>query len=264
MSNNESNSQFNIREYAEGSVDNRNHFEGLDFAQTLQGKREAYQSYFLHTDQLAQYADAQFAIINKRSVKGYKGTVAAECHKADVDVKDDLSKALEVTRQLVSRLINDYKVPATSLHVKFSGSKGFHIMLAEELFGGFTPSSNLPAVHKTIANELYQGYEHHIDTSIYHTTALFRIENTQNSKSGLYSIPLTVDELTSLSIDKIEELADKPRIISAESIPYSPVDSLVKLKQKCELQVTSRVVEQRAAHPTSPVQDNTNTPQPDA
>jgi P4 family phage/plasmid primase-like protien len=136
--------------------------------------------------------------------------------------------------------------------------------LAEELFGGFTPSAHLPAVHKMIANELYQGFEQYIDTSIYHTVALIRVENSQNSKSDLYSIPLTVDELKTLTIDQIKELAKEPRFIPANSISYSPVDSLVRLKQKCELQISSTVVEQRAAHPTSPVQDNTNTPQPDA
>jgi hypothetical protein len=59
---------FNICEYSIGSVSNRNQFNSLDFAQTLQGKRESFQSYFLHTQQISNYAQAQLLSQGKISV----------------------------------------------------------------------------------------------------------------------------------------------------------------------------------------------------
>ncbi len=262
MSNNELNSQFNIREYAIGSVNNRNRFESLDFADTLQGKRDIYQSYFLHSAQIINYANTHFTPTGEKSAAGYKGVVATEWLKADIDEKNNLSQALEVARQSVLRLVNDFKVPASDVHTIFSGSKGFHIELADGLFGGFTPSPKLPWLIKQIAIEIWSGFELYLDTSIYHTVALIRIENTQNSKSGLYSIPLTVDELQTLTIDEIKGLAKEPRFISKDSV-LSPIESLVKLKQKCEPQLVSFVVDQPVASPASGRQDNANVPAPD-
>jgi len=264
MSINETNSQFNIREYALGSVSSRNRFEGLDFAETQYGKRDIFQSNFLHSDQIEKYADSQTFKEGYRTVKGYMGVVASDSLKIDVDVEGDLSKALDITRQLVSRILNDYKVPETSVSVKFSGSKGFHIALPAELFGGFTPTTTLPALHRTIASELCSGFELNTDTSIYHTVALFRVENTQNSKSNLYSIPLTIGELKEWTIKQVEELAKTPRIIPVNSVSHSPVDSLVALTQKCEQQLLTLVTQQTATLSTPIRQDNTDSPQPDA
>ena len=40
------------------------------------------------------------------------------------------------------------------------------------------------------------------DTSVYDTLRLWRLENTQNAKSGLYKIRLTITEARTLTIDE--------------------------------------------------------------
>jgi len=224
---------FNIREYSIGSVYNRNQFNSLDFAQTLQGKRESFQSYFLHTQQISKYAEAQQALIGEVSVKGYNGVVSADGLLTDIDVKDNLPLALVVTRVLANRFVNAYHIPPASLRIRFSGSKGFHIIIPAELFGGFIPSKTLPALHSAFAGALCKGYEEFIDRSIYHTVSIVRIENTQNDKSDLFCIPLTFDELHSMSIDEIKILAEQPRHLAIDSAELVPSESLIQLMKLC-------------------------------
>ncbi len=218
-------SLFNTREYAIGSTLNRNNFESLEFAQSLTGTNEAYFSYFLHTDQIRSYAEAQRTLHGTYSAKGYKGIVAAHRILIDIDVKGDLPKAHTVTRDLLSRLKTSFDIPTSSLRSKFSGSKGFHIEIPSELFGGFEPSASLPALHKAIVVQLCKGFEESIDISIYHTTALIRIENTINSKSGLYCIPLTVDEINAMSIEEITSRFN--RFLMIATIRYT--DSAIQI-----------------------------------
>ncbi len=247
---------FNIREYAVDSIDNRNALNILDFAQSLTGKTDTYQSYFQHSNQLEEYAKGQKTF----TVKGYKGTVYTNRLLADIDVKDDLQKALEVTRSIIANLCNTHHISPASLECKFSGSKGFHLSIPADLFGGFEPSDKLPALHKEIITTLCRGYEEYIDTSIYHTVSLIRIENTINSKTGLFSIPLTIDEINSLSIEEIKELAKQPRTIAREPIEYKILDGLVALKKSAALAiqndkvspVSTSTVAQSDSKPLSP------------
>jgi len=54
-----------------------------------------------------------------------------------------------------------------------------------------------------------------LDFSIYgKTTELIRSVNSINEKSGLYAIPLSLNELSNLSSSQILELATKPRFLS--------------------------------------------------
>jgi hypothetical protein len=140
---------------------------------------------------------------------------------------------LEVARALANRFVNEYHIPSTSLHIRFSGSKGFHIIIPAEFFSGFIPSVTLPALHSALVGELCKGYEEYIDRSIYHTVSIIRIENTQHSKSNLFSIPLMFDELQSMSIDEIKKLAEQTRYLTAEKTEYVALDSLVQLVQSC-------------------------------
>jgi P4 family phage/plasmid primase-like protien len=251
---------FNIREYSIGSVSNRNQFISLDFAQTLQGKRESFQSYFLHTEQISNYAQAQLLSQGKISVTGYKGIVSADCLLIDVDVKDNLPLALEVARALANRIVNEYHIPFTSIRIRFSGSKGFHFIIPAELFSGFIPSATLPALHSALAGKLCKGYEEYIDLSIYHTVSLIRIENTQNAKSNLFCIPLTFEELQSMSIDEIKKLAEQPRYPTTENTEYVALDSLIQLMQTCLQPVNNVVIENKKPLKSSTLPTITVTP----
>jgi P4 family phage/plasmid primase-like protien len=230
-------SEFTIREYAVGSLQNRNSFESLKFAQTLQGNRETYQSYFLHTNQIQKYAEAQRDLYGKLTVTGYKGVVHSDRILIDIDVKDDLTKALGVARNVISQLNKSFNIPSSALQCKFSGSKGFHLEIPTALFAGLEVSATLPSLHKEIVTILCRGFEEYIDTSIYHTVGLIRVENTINDKTGLFSIPLTVDEINSFSIDDILARAKQPRQLEVQPTEHQLIDGLVELKKTATLTI---------------------------
>ena len=95
----------------------------------------------------------------------------------------------------------------------FSGNKGIHIILPAEILG-VTPSAELNNIYKYVAN-LAKSFTPNktVDTQIYDTKRLFRIPNTRHEKSGLYKIPITLNELQTLSINQIRQMATKPRNI---------------------------------------------------
>ena len=251
---------FDIREYAIGSLYNRNQFNSLDFAQTLQGKRESFQSYFHHTEQISNYAQAQLLSLGKISVTGYKGIVAADCLLIDVDDKDNLALSIGSCTRTYQSICQRVHIPPTSFRIRFSGSKGFHFIIPTELFGGFIPSATLPALHSALAGALCKGYEEHIDLSIYHTVSLIRIENAQNAKSNLFCIPLTFEELQSMYIDDIKKLAEQPRYHTIPNTNYIALDSLIQLTQTCLQPVNNVVIENKKPLKSSAVPIITVTP----
>ena len=99
------------------------------------------------------------------------------------------------------------------LKIYFSGNKGIHIILPAEIIG-VTPSAELNCIYKYIAN-LAKGFTPNktVDTQIYDNKRLFRIPNTKHEKSGLYKIPITLNELQTLPIQQIRQMAVNQRTI---------------------------------------------------
>lgn len=99
------------------------------------------------------------------------------------------------------------------LKIYFSGNKGIHIILPAEILG-VIPSAELNQIYKYIAN-LAKGFTPNktVDTQIYDNKRLFRIPNTKHEKSGLYKIPITLNELQTLSINEIRSMAVNQRTI---------------------------------------------------
>lgn len=99
------------------------------------------------------------------------------------------------------------------LKIYFSGNKGIHIVLPAEILG-VTPSAELNQIYKYVAN-LAKGFTPNktVDTKIYDNKRLFRIPNTKHEKSGLYKIPITLNELQTLSIDQIRDMAKSQRAL---------------------------------------------------
>lgn len=116
------------------------------------------------------------------------------------------------------------------LKIYFSGNKGLHIILPAEILG-VIPSAELNCIYKYIAN-LAKGFTPNktVDTQIYDNKRLFRIPNTKHEKSGLYKIPITLNELQTLSIDQIREMAVNQRVI--EYPIYSELPTANRAYQK--------------------------------
>lgn len=228
--------RFNIIEYAEGGALHNCIFKNVNDKVNTDGKSDCYHTAFIHTEKIKDYANAHKNENGNLTVKGYKGEVWAKELIIDFDIEEeqkqeDLIKLLEDLRNLLKSIESKYDLDLKHIRINFSGKKGFHIRIPAILFGGFNPSENLPSQLKAIALELTQGMR--IDTSIYSHIFYIRYVNSRNSKSGLCAIPLTTQEVFTLSIDQIKELAKNPReIIQIDDEELEPNEALTELKEK--------------------------------
>lgn len=219
--------QFNYREFAKDRLSNRHIFVNLetDKIPVEKGQNECYCSYYLYSGDILNYFN------RKSSLKGYEDAVYTNELVVDID-SDDLEAALESLRKLLDIQKENYELDLNLVKVNFSGSKGFHLRMPAMLFGGFTPSANLPKVIKQLAQALCSDVLK-IDESIYTHTHLIRIPNTINGKSGLVAIPLSVDEVFRLSIDEIKLMAVSPRDVTyCDEDEIEPCEALVELLEK--------------------------------
>ncbi len=120
----------------------------------------------------------------------------------------NLEEALSNAREIISRLEGNFGVNPIHLSVYFSGNKGYHIGIPSNLFG-LVPDVNVPQVNKLMAKKIAD--ETPIDMSIYERNRLWRVPNSINAKSGLYKMPLSYNELTTLDSEAHKKLATTPR-----------------------------------------------------
>jgi putative DNA primase/helicase len=239
---NNANSEYNIKEFATGGVTNRHHFEHPTYREELKGQQECYETLYLHTQDLVNYARAKALVSEgRKSVVGYQGFISADRLVIDIDNKDDLQAAKDETVNLVKRLVNECLISADHVEICFSGNKGFHITIPAQLFGNFEPSKELHSLHSNIVENLCAGYEQSIDYSIYNRVGLMRIENTIHGKTGLFAVPLTLEELTNNSIEQIKALATAQRTITTvDWTTINPSNALVDLKNKCLVELITK------------------------
>lgn len=118
----------------------------------------------------------------------------------DFDSKN-LEEALQDTKNLVDYLLSNFN--EQNIRVSFSGNKGFHVevhldrTLTRKEFEAivFDAGQELPTFDQRIKDE----------------QRLFRFPLTKNTKTGLYKIPLSLDELN-LSVEEIKGLASEDNI----------------------------------------------------
>jgi hypothetical protein len=165
------------------------------------------------------------------SLSGYGGAVEPTRIHFDVD-RDNPEDALKDARRLLDR-IEEYGVDPDAVRIYYSGSKGFHVEIPGECFGGFEASVDAPEKVKVMAYEIAGDVD--LDVSVYERIRLWRDPNTINGKSGLYKVPLSYEEFTSLTVDQIRDLARAPREVEYAEPQVCP--ELVELKG---IEVTSR------------------------
>lgn len=146
---------------------------------------------------------------NKGRLSGFDSKHYSDFLPIDIDNKKNPEQSLPTCRGLIAVLDQQYELPIKSLRIYFSGSKGFHLEIPTNLFGDIEPSIELRLRFKKIVETF--GIDD-LDFLIYGRNWLWRLPNTINSKSGLYKIPITYNELNNLNYDKIKELAKNPRI----------------------------------------------------
>jgi len=200
--------------------------------------KDCFNSIFLHSKELKKYYNEHTNDKGNNTLSGYDKSVYADCITLDID-NENLNVSLETTRKFLQQLQYNYDVDPKYLKVIFSGSKGFHIRIPGELFGGFIPSTHLHQQIKFLAEKLTDGFEN-FDYSIYNRTGLIRVENTINSKTSLLAVPLNADEIMKLSMDKIKKLATQVRSVEVmDPDELNPLELLVELKEESEKIETS-------------------------
>lgn len=126
-----------------------------------------------------------------------------------LDTDEDFNALKRDVLMSVGALELLFGIPEDQVELYFSGSKGFHILVQPESFG-LVPVKNLEVYYKAIAvkiNSLTIGG--FIDTSIFDKKRLFRMPNTINSKTGLYKVPITIDELRKTDLTEMKQYASQ-------------------------------------------------------
>ena len=117
--------------------------------------------------------------------------------------------ALDDLKDLVGFLL-EHKCPEQAIQVFYSGSKGFHLEVPFEALN-IESDQQLNKIYEAIVKAIKSNSRlPSLDTGIYDNVRLWRLPNSINPKSGLYKIPLALEELT-LTLDEIKELAKIPR-----------------------------------------------------
>jgi len=195
------------RELVEHKLSNRNTIVHVSEILPIAREYEAYESVFLFDNQFPEWVK-----ING-SVEMFSGNVYIDGIIIDIDNKSNLELAKSSVIKLASYLIETYNITPDDLSFFFSGAKGFHVLIPSRLIGDIKPSKILNSVVKEfVVTEFINNKIEYIDLSIYDKTRIIRIPNSLNLKSGLYKIQLSFDEITSLPLGDIMDLAKEPRL----------------------------------------------------
>lgn len=134
----------------------------------------------------------------------------------DFDDENNINNAREDIIHTLSFFKIVYQIPSDQLRIYFSGNKGFHLVVPKEILG-IEPNKNLNGIFKTIAEQINRFSLHKtVDLKIYDNRRLFRVPNSINSKTNLYKIMITDNELENLSINDIYDLAKQPRFMNID------------------------------------------------
>lgn len=116
----------------------------------------------------------------------------------DFDDENDLPQAAADCADVVGSLMAE-GVLEESIRISFSGNKGFGIIV--ETKNEYT-IEQVKSFCFALAESLPT-----FDTSMYDHQRIFRLDLTKNEKTGLYKMPLTLEELRTADIDNIKEMA---------------------------------------------------------
>ncbi|MEK6260100.1 MAG: DNA primase [Planctomycetota bacterium] len=163
---------------------------------------EGYLSAFTFGEDFRRHLDAN------GSTKSFDGVCGAEFVWFDID-RTDLEAARRDAARLCLCLAERYRLDDEALLAFFSGSKGFHVGLPTDLWQP-TASGLFNLTARRLAEGLAASCEVVIDSGVFDKVRPFRAPNSRHQKSRLHKRRLSLDELTRLSVERIQELAREP------------------------------------------------------
>jgi len=164
--------------------------------------RSWYKSIYFYTEEHKKQAEEKIVVRDKTRNRGIVGITDVVTNKIvfDFDSEHDIPKARKETIACCERLLT-HGIGEDSIQLFFSGKKGFAIEVEfEDLY--LTP----PEV-KNIVKEIAGDFETY-DSVVVNPSRVFRVPLSQHQDSKLYKIPLSFDELKTVSIDQIKEAAN--------------------------------------------------------
>lgn len=171
----------------------------------------------------------------------------------DFDNKENPEKALQDMRALIDHLAEIYNLDPYSIKIFCSGSKGFHAVIPAESFGAQGGDCYLPLIYKKMVCRWKESLElQTIDISMFcmKRGKMFRIANIRR-ENGRYKVPLTLDEIQSMTIAELWALSDSPREVEPVDADTACED-LTGLFQEYKAEVYGEVAEQRDKAPADP------------
>lgn len=152
----------------------------------------------------------------------------------DLDYSENPAVAQKEAIKLVEFFTGELDIQEQDLHIYFSGSKGFHILVDERALG-VEPRKDLQRVYKHIAGYLryrlgevqeqedengrpveYTESLKAVDLVVYTVKRMLRLPYSRHQKTGLYKIELTLQQLKELTLDEIKERARTGQPIQRE------------------------------------------------
>lgn len=156
--------------------------------------KDPNQDYYVST---YYYNDKQLQEFKQKgnSVTGIKDVKTKQLW-FDFDSKDNPELARKDSLELVKRLKN-HGIKEEAIQVYFSGNKGYNVVL--KLNREITPKQA-----ENLALYKFGKGLNTLDTSLYDSSQILRVPFTKHQVSGLFKIPLTIDDLNSFDTEEIK------------------------------------------------------------
>lgn len=192
-------------------------------AQHINEQDDFYKSVYQYSEQHKK------EILQKNSIAGITD-VTTNTIIFDFDSKDNLEQARLDAIETIRRLIK-LGLSTSDIRCYFSGGKGFHLE--------FTINESItPQQHKHFALEVGKGLTT-FDPVVYNAARFIRVANTKHQVTGFYKTRITPQDLKSLSLDNIKNLAKFPSVIKYEHTITTLPSSLFVLPTTTKLEVVT-------------------------
>jgi hypothetical protein len=170
--------------------------------QRTEPERECYLSAFVFGDDFRQHIEST------ETTRGFSGWTWAPWLWLDID-RDDLTEATHDTRRMACWLVERFVLSGDELLIFYSGRKGYHIGVPTGLWDA-QPAVDFHLVCRAMAEALAAECRLAIDSGVYDRVRAFRAPNSRHPKTGLHKRVLMLEELLSLRVERIAELAATP------------------------------------------------------
>lgn len=188
--------------------------------------KDWYKSLFFYNEEHKKILE------EKGTLSGIKDPVGNTLY-FDFDCGENLDKARQDALTAAVRLV-ERGLPEDSISTYFTGNKGFSIEVETNQM--FTPEQ-FKSIVFTIAGDLET-----FDRVVNDPQRIVRIPNTKHQSSGLYKIPLTPDELSTMAISDIKSKATKRRmVVSTPTVANIPEEWLLIKEEKPIEQVSKEL-----------------------